>query len=406
MHIAHFTNTYKPNINGVSRSVSSFRAALTKLGNNVFVICQEARDFQDPEPFIFRYPSINIPNFDYSLSLPVSGFIDKLLPTLKIDVIHSNHPVGLGSTALSKAKELELPLVFTFHTQYAAYATFLPVGQKFISRKVFESVIRYIKQCNHIVTPTASIRDMLIETGISAEFITTVPTGIDLNPYQEADGHAIRAKYKLGDDPVLITIGRLSPEKNFKTLFEAFAQVHETHANLHLIVLGDGPGRHEIEDTVADLGISRAVIFTGLIPFDHVPEYLKAADMFVFASITETQGLVTMEAMAAGLPTIAVSAPGTKDIVIDCENGMLTENDPQDLAQAIHRALSEPALLARLKSRAQQTARNFDILVQAENMVQVYEQTIAAKVLGKTVQVNDVLVEEQIKLLPILEEEF
>jgi len=125
MHIAHFTNTYKPNINGVSRSVSSFRKALTMLGNNVFVICQEARDFEDQEPFIFRYPSISIPAFDYSLSVPVSNFMDKLLPTLKIDVIHSNHPVGLGSTAVSKAKELDLPLVFTFHTQYAAYASFL-----------------------------------------------------------------------------------------------------------------------------------------------------------------------------------------------------------------------------------------------------------------------------------------
>lgn len=404
MHIAHFTNTYKPNINGVSRSVSSFRKALTKLGNNVFVICQEARDFEDQEPFIFRYPSISIPAFDYSVSVPVSNFMDKLLPTLKIDVIHSNHPVGLGSTAVSKAKELDLPLVFTFHTQYAAYASFLPVGTKFISRKVFEAVIRYIKQCNHIITPTDSIRNMLIDTGISAKYVTTIPTGIDLDPYQDADGRAIRAKYQLGNDPVLITIGRLSPEKNFKTLFEAVAQVIVSHPNLHLIVLGDGPGRHEIEASVEELGISGSVIFTGLVPFDRVPEYLKAADMFVFASITETQGLVTMEAMAAGLPTVAVSAPGTKDIVIDCENGLLTENDPDDLAQAINRALSEPALLARFRARAQQTARDFDILVQAEKSIHVYEQAIMDKEAGKTVEVDQTLVDEQIKLLPVMDD--
>jgi glycosyltransferase involved in cell wall biosynthesis len=404
MHIAHFTNTYKPNINGVSRSVSSFRKALTKIGHNVFVICQEAKDFEDQEPFIFRYPSINIPAFDYSLSVPVSIFMDKLLPTLKINVIHSNHPVGLGSTAVSKAKELNLPLVFTFHTQYAAYASFLPVGQKFISQKVFKAVIRYIKQCNHIITPTDSIRAMLIDTGISSKYVTTIPTGIDLAPYQEADGRAIRAKFQLGNDPLLITIGRLSPEKNFKTLFEATAQVIANHPKLHLMVLGDGPGRHEIEASVEELGISDSVIFTGLVPFDQVPEYQKAADVFVFASVTETQGLVTMEAMAAGLPVVAVSAPGTKDIIVQNENGLLTGNDPDELAQAINRALSEPALLARFRSRAQRTARDFDISVQAEKTIQAYEQAIATKESGNTVEVDQILVDEQFKLLPVLED--
>ena len=133
LHIAHFTNTYKPNINGVVRSVSTFREALTRMGNLVFIFCQEADDYADEEPFVFRYPSVGIPGFDYSASVPTSNFVNKLLPSLKLDVIHSNHPNLIGTAAANKAKDLDLPLVFTFHTNYVEYGQqYVPFAKAFV----------------------------------------------------------------------------------------------------------------------------------------------------------------------------------------------------------------------------------------------------------------------------------
>ena len=119
MHIAHYTNTYHPVINGVVHSVSGFRKALTDLGHNVFVFAQQQNGYEDEDPFIFRYPSLPLPvAVDIPAVIPLSPFIDRLMPSLKLDVIHTHHPVLLGQAAANKAQELDLPLVFTFHTQY------------------------------------------------------------------------------------------------------------------------------------------------------------------------------------------------------------------------------------------------------------------------------------------------
>jgi hypothetical protein len=145
MHIAHFTNTYKPNVNGVVRSVSTFRAGLMRLGHLVFIFAQETpSDYEEPEPFIFRYPGVNIPIFDYSLTMPASPFVSKLLPSLKLDVIHSNHPILLGNAAADQAEKLGVPLVFTFHTSYLdyvdTYADYIPSSKAFIGGVVGRGV--------------------------------------------------------------------------------------------------------------------------------------------------------------------------------------------------------------------------------------------------------------------------
>jgi len=388
MHIAHFTNTYKPNVNGVVRSVSSFRDALTRLGNNVFVFAQETSDYEDTEPFIFRYPSVKIPTVDYSAVLPVSHSINSTLPILKLDVIHSNHPVLLGDVAADKAKELDLPLVFTFHTRYDMYSHYVPFSQSFVKQVINRGLTQYLQKCNHIVTPTESIRQMLIDSGVRGP-ITAVPTGIDLRPYQAADGEAIRDKYGWGQDKVLISVGRMAPEKNWITLLDAVAQVCEQVPNVRLVLLGSGPQVKELEDHTEKLGINENVTFVGLVPMDDVPAYLRAADLFVFASISETQGLVTMEAMSAGLPVVAVDATGTSDEVVDGEQGLLTENDSDSLAQAILRVLTVPSLYDQMQMGAFRKAQSFDIMTKAQKMLGVYAQAIEDKRADRTIVIDN-----------------
>lgn len=384
MHIAFFTNFYLPVVNGVVRSVESFREELTRQGNNVFIFAQENNGYQDEVPFIFRYPSLNLPmQLDVPAVIPVSPFVDKLLPSLGLDVIHTHHPILLGQTAARKADELGLPLVFTFHTQYREYTHYIPLPQDVIQeflKDTVESLLKaFMRKCQHIVIPSTSMKEILVhDYGLQDRF-TVVPTGIDLEPYRKANGKALRARMNWKRDKVLISIGRLAEEKNWPVLLQAAKKVYKKYPNLRVILIGDGPQRKELEDLAAELGIAERVTFTGQLPFSEVAVYLKAANIFGFASVTETQGLVTMEAMAAGLPVVAVDASGTRDIVDDGEQGYLVPNDADALAKSMIRVLESPERMRKFKSNALKKAKVFDVENCARQLMDVYEQAAQDK---------------------------
>jgi glycosyltransferase involved in cell wall biosynthesis len=334
--------------------------------------------------------------------MPHSRTVNKILPSLKLDVIHSNHPIALGDVAARRAKKLNLPLVFTFHTQYIEYAdeytaAYVPFSQAFVEGIIVEKLARYLNQCQHIVTPSDSIKQILAEYAGLADRVTTIPTGIDLTPYRQADGQAIRRRYQWDQAKVLVSVGRLAEEKNVKTLLAAVAKVMAQNDEVRLLLIGDGPQRSELEAYTRDLGIAERVRFTGRIPFDDIPAHLKAADIFCFASITETQGLVTMEAMAAGLPVVAVNATGTRDAVADGVEGLLTEDDSEALGQALKRVLDDQSLLARLKAAAVKKAETFDMMVQAQKMGAVYRQAIEDKKAHRYIQVDTALLKVKLK---------
>ena len=184
MHIAFFTNYYHPVVNGVVRSVASFREVLMEQGHNVFVFAQAADDYKDTEPFIFRYPSLSLPlPGDISTALPVSPFVEQLLPSLKLDVIHTHHPILLGQTAARRAHELELPLVFTFHTQYWEYTHYVPFPmeaiQEFLKNQIHKWLREYMQKCQHIVIPSESMRDFLVRVANYDYRVWTYVTMVD-----------------------------------------------------------------------------------------------------------------------------------------------------------------------------------------------------------------------------------
>ncbi len=394
MHIAHFTNTYYPVISGVVRSVSAFRKALTDLSHNVFVFAQNEPDYEDQEPFIFRYPALDLglPG-DFPATIPFSPFIDYLFPVLKVDVVHSHHPVLLGQAAANKARENDLPLVFTFHTRYRDYSHYFPLNQEFVQdfvKNTIDSWLKvYMRRCHHIVVPSESIRDILADEYGVESMTTVVPTGIALEPYRIADGRSIRQKHAWVDKTMLISVGRLAKEKNWGCLLEAVREVIQIHPDVCLAILGDGPFRKDLMELARKLGITDRVDFVGKVPFDDVPHYLKAADLFCFASQTETQGLVTVEAMAAGLPVVAVNATGTRDVVEHGKDGYLTSDDSRALAQAISIVLKDEDLMNRLRVASLEKAQSYTIELQARKLVEVYGQAQEDKKAGRHVPVAE-----------------
>lgn len=393
MHIAFFTNFYLPVVNGVTRSVESFREELTARNHNVFIFAQADSEYQDEVPFVFRYPSLTLPVYvEVPAVIPVSPFIDQLLPALKLDMIHTHHPFLLGRTAARKAEELELPLVFTFHTQYQEYTHYVPIPQDafqdFLKGTIQNWIKDFMSMCQHVVIPSESMKDIIIKDYGLRDQYTVIPTGIDLEPYRHADGEALRANQGWQDDKVLVSMGRLAMEKNWPVLLKSMQKVRQQHPDMRLVIIGGGPEKDALEKLAAELGIAERVTFTGEVPFNDVPAYLKAADVFVFASVTETQGLVTMEAMAAGLPIVAVDASGTRDIVQDGKQGHLVPNDPDALGDAINRLLDEPEKMKKFQRNALKRAKSFDMKNCAKQLIKVYEQAIEDKAAERYVTVE------------------
>jgi 1,2-diacylglycerol 3-alpha-glucosyltransferase len=393
MHIAHFTNTYYPVISGVVRSVSAFREALTKLGHNVFIFAQEENGYEDEEPFIFRYPAIHLPLAgDFPAVIPISSFIDQLLPILKLDVIHTHHPILVGQAAATKASEMDLPLVFTFHTHYREYSHYFPLPQEafqdFVKDAIDNWLRDYMRKCQHIIVPTESMRKVLVKNYGLINGVSVIPTGLDLDPYRKVDGERVRTEMGWEDDLVMISVGRLAQEKNWLVLLDAAQMALQDHPKLRIVLIGDGPQRDELEEYIEEIGIEERVDFLGKVPFEEVPSYLKAADFFGFSSVSETQGLVSLEALAAGLPVVAVDATGTRDVVEVGQVGLLTENSAESLAAGIVQLLSDAALMQKFRTNAMDKAASFDIMLQARKMVEVYEKAIEDKKAGRYITLD------------------
>lgn len=378
LRVGMFTNVYLPTTNGVVVSVETFRRALTELGHHVYIFGPDSGSIDDRAPYIFRYPAFELPLQRYPLAVPVSPYIDHVIRNLKPQVLHANHPALLGRVAERKSAELDLPLVFTYHTRYADYAHYAePLPRENVKEFIDHWLASFMTACHQVVVPSQSIKDMLVASygEAIASHVSVVPTGVETEKFSRLNRGQARAK--LGWQPqqrVLVTIGRLAKEKSFDLLLRAVAELSDPE--VRLVILGGGDERRALEALTRDLGIPDRVEFLGVVPFDDVPMYLAASDLFVFASVTETQGLVTLEAMASGLPVVAVDASGTREAVIP-ECSVLTEPDPRALARGIDAMLSRDDL-AQASEMARQRAKQFDVLVQGQAMVEVYQKAIAS----------------------------
>jgi 1,2-diacylglycerol 3-alpha-glucosyltransferase len=379
MRVAIFSNTYLPTISGVVRSISSYKLALEELGHEVHVFTQGAQGYKDKEPNVHRFVSfgLGLPN-GLPVTIPFSPNLDQLINDLRPDVIHSQHPLLLGDLAQRKAKQLGAPLVYTLHAQYWHYGVYMPIRflREPYNKYITGRVEKYLQRCDQIISPSPSLRDLMVQKFQIEKPIAVIPTGIDLRSYEGVDCDQMRSRFGWGKHFVIISAGRLAPEKNWRDLVQAASQVIRNVGHVKLVLLGDGPQRKELERQAEELGVGSHVEFAGMVPYDQVANYLVAADMYAFTSLTETQGLGTLEAMAAGLPVVAYDAIGTRDVVINGENGLLTDANSNTLAQGIIRLINEPNQLKKLGLGALSTARQLDIRILAKELLTVYEKAM------------------------------
>jgi 1,2-diacylglycerol 3-alpha-glucosyltransferase len=379
MRIVMFSNTYQPSTSGVVTSVALFRQGLMSANHEVHLIVPQYEDFIDSEPYIFRFPALDLSDrIDISLVLPFQPLIEPTVRGIMPDIIHSQHPVWMGDLAVTFAHELRVPLVFTFHTRYDEYAqSYVPIVAGLASKVAEEVVRRYMRQCTHIVAPTPAIRDLILrEYSIDAP-VSVVPSPVDLERYKEKDSKRIRQEFGLDKYELLLYIGRVAKEKGLDLLVNAFARVIAERPQARLLLVGGGPYRRTLESLVKRHGLTGKVLFTGVVPHGEIPDYAAAADLFVFTSVTDTQGLVLVEAMAAGVPAVAVKAPGPIDILAG-GGGLLVPAEEDAFVKAVLMLLNDEVRRKEMGQEALRLAQPYAISETTKKMLAVYEEAILA----------------------------
>jgi len=293
-----------------------------------------------------------------------------------LDIIHTHHPFILGVTGAKKAAELNIPLITTLHTRYELYTHYVPIYQPLVKEVLDYRIKDYIKKCQQIIVPTQSIYNRMTREGVDNN-LSIIPTGIDLFQFKQAKKLDLHQKYGWNrNDLVIITVNRLAQEKNIRLLINSMAKLVPQFPSLRLVVVGDGDLRKTLEKQIKKLGLKRNIIFEGSVPYQQIPSYLKAADIFAFTSVTETQGIVTIEAMASELPIVAVNATGTRDVIIDQKNGLLTQNTINDFSTKLQQLIEDDSLRQRMSRFSRIAVKQYDIKDQAAKMIEVYQRAI------------------------------
>ncbi len=364
MKIAIFTNTASPHVGGVARSVEAFSAEYRRRGHEVLVVAPEFPDMPDNEKGMFRIPAIqNFNASDFSVALPVPTGLTDALEEFDPDIVHSQHPFLLGNTAVRIARSFRLPLVFTHHTLYEQYTHYVPGDSELLQRFVVELATHYANLSDLVFAPSESIRDLLLERGVTAP-VQVVPTGVDVEQFASGDGAAFRRERGIPESAFVIGhLGRLAPEKNLEFMTAAILEFMRERDDTRCVLVGKGPSLAGIERAFADAGLDARLVTCGTLQRQSLADTLAAMNLFAFASKSETQGMVLTEAMAAGLPVVALDAPGAREVVRDRHNGRLVhEEDTTAFAAAlawIHE-LDGEAMRARVEA-ARETAEAYSM---------------------------------------------
>ena len=357
MRIGLFTDTYFPQVSGVATSIRTLKTELEKQGHAVFIFTTTDKDVNRYEDWqIIRIPSV--PFFAFKdRRLAYRGFTKALeiAKQYQLDIIHTQTEFSLGLLGVWIARELKIPVIHTYHTQYEDYVHYIAKGLLIRPSMVKYLVRGFLHDVDGVICPSEIVRDLLSDYKVKVEK-RVIPTGIDLAKFErpEIGPEQLRVlREKLGikeDEKMLLSLSRVSYEKNIQAVLAAFSEVLKEELKVKLVVAGDGPYLDNLREQAFQLNIQDSVIFTGMIAPNETALYYKAADFFISASTSETQGLTYLESLASKTPVIAHGNPYLDNLITDKMFGTLYYQE-RDLAGAILEALiatpdMDPKLLA------------------------------------------------------------
>jgi 1,2-diacylglycerol 3-alpha-glucosyltransferase len=373
LHVGFFTECYRPIVNGIVASIDALRTGLDAAGVEVTTIAPRFPDFEDHDPAIVRIPSLPLPTRTaYRLCVPFVRNADReRLGGLSL--VHTHSPFVTGWMGANYARRRGLPLVFTYHTRIEAYAHYIPFERRAMQAAAVTLTRSYANAADAVIVPTAAMEARLREIGVRTP-IAVIPSAIDVDRFAAGRrSPAVRALLG-GDDagPLALVVSRLAREKNLELAIDALARSRVP--GTRLAIVGEGPHRAALEERARLSGVADRIRFMGALPVAALPDVYASGDAFVFPSTTETQGLVLAEALAAGLPVVAVDTPASRDVL--GSGGRFVPDDPDAFALALDAAAAE----GPSQSAVRLAHSRFSIDLQTRRILAVYEGVLAAKV--------------------------
>ena len=388
LKIAMFTNNFFPVIGGVPISIQRLSKALRNRGHEVKIFAPEYKDESADEENIIRCSSLYYYE-ESGLEFPVTNIFS---PKIKnkfeaedFDLVHAHHPFWLGNKGRKLAEKFKLPLAFTYHTRLEKYAHYVPnilFMRKFFSNRLSHFLIKnFANKTDAVFAPTNSTKEYLRNVGVS-RYIKVMPTGIDFDYYDcsQETIDSLRNKLIGNSEHLLISVSRLSKEKNLFFVLNGIKRLKEnSELNFKLIIIGSGSEKENIEQFIQDNGLDNYIELIGTVDFRKIAEYYLASDLFIFASTTETQGMVLLEAMAGYNPVVAVKSSGIDDVIENDYNGYKTEEDLEEWSSKIKELLLNDDKYQQSSQNARKMAESYSIEKMGEEAEELYYKILQLK---------------------------
>lgn len=383
MKIGMMADIYKPHVSGVTNYISLNKRFIEAQGHEVYIFTFGDKSIIEDEENVIRSPGLPVIDTGYYVNFRYQREARRLLQSM--DVVHVHHPFLSGTLAMRYCRPRNIPIVFTNHTRYDlythAYFPILPEGFGETAMKAY--LPPFCRSCNMVIAPSKGIAEVMQGLGIDTD-IEVVPNGVDLEPFRQKSTPIERSQFKISEDTVvLIYIGRLGPEKNLTFLIRAYGGISEAFNNVQLVLVGDGPERENLQSLVGHMGLTERVHFTGLVPYQQIPQYLTMADIFVTASITEVHPLSLIEAMAAGRPVLGINSPGVGDTVENGITGFLSSNNIASYTAKMVLMITDKDKRAQMGRQAFQRSENYSIRKTTQVMIQHYDRLIHSSSINK-----------------------
>lgn len=371
MKILMAANTYSNMVGGLERSVQTFTQKYREWGQEVMIAGPDfaGQDFEDQDKGKKKRKPPS------ALAWPFPARLERKVAAFKPDVIHAHHPFLIGEMALRFSAYYAKPVIFTYHILFAEYAHYLGVfPPAFAERFLVKMTAGFCNLTDRVIAPSGSVREILKSQGVKVP-IDVVPTGIETAVYENGNGAKKRKELNLPEKAVVFGhIGRFAEEKNLGFLAQQAAQIMKENPGVYFLAVGKGPSEETIKRIFEEAGVAERLRMPGSFSGQDLTDAYHALDAFVFASKSETQGLVLCEAMAAGIPVIALDAPGVREVVKDFENGrLIMEEDGSQFQDAFSWFLAQNAAARKkLSENAQKMASEFAIEITARNALKTY----------------------------------
>lgn len=381
MKILMISDVYFPRINGVSTSIATYREALEARGHEVHLIAPDYDGVAtNNEDGIRRISSRHLP-FDPEDRLLKTGAAmaeREALYAADFDLIHIQTPFAAHYLGVKLAKELGIPRVETYHTYFEEYLYhYLPFMPKGAARYLARSLSR--RQCNDLdalVVPSHGMLEVLRGYGIQAR-AEIIPTGLPAESFVPGDGAAFRTLHGIPPQrPVMLYVGRVAFEKNIGFLLQVTARIRQDMPEVLLLIAGEGPALEQLKSRAARMGLGNNVLFVGYLDRkSELPGCYCAANVFVFSSCTETQGLVLLEAMAQATPVVALAELGTRDVLQEGQGALIAAHEVEDFAAKTMSLLQRDDAARRLGKLGREYAAGWSAGALAEKMLDFYQHT-------------------------------